>query len=105
MPSNWMARHVIGLNNIAIGIENVGGIHKQLELTEAQVNANAVLIRMLVKQYPTIHYLIGHYEYLKFKNSPLWEEKDSAYFTKKIDPGDSFMHRVRAKVVDLKLKS
>lgn len=101
MPSNWMARHVIGLNDSAIGIENVG----EYELSDAQVDANVALIRMLVQEYPTIHYLIGHYEYLTFKNSPLWKEKNPTYFTDKIDPGESFMNRVRNKVVDLKLEN
>lgn len=104
MPSNWMGRHVIGLNNIAIGIENVGGVNGQPDLTKAQVKANIALIRQLVKQYPTIYYLIGHFEYLQFKNSPLWEEKNPNYSTTKSDPGQLFMSQVRGHVSDLKLK-
>ncbi len=104
MPSNWMARHVIGLNNIAIGIENIGGTQKA-DLTQEQVIANAALIRQLVKQYPSIHYLIGHFEYGQFRNSPLWEEKNPNYFQRKADPGPEFMQEVRAKVDDLNLQS
>lgn len=105
MPSNWMARHVIGLNTIAIGIENVGGANGVQNLTEAQVKADVALVRYLVKKYPSIHYLIGHYEYGRFRDSPLWLEKDPNYMTRKVDPGPIFMQEVRKKVVDLGLKS
>ena len=105
MPSNWMARHVIGLDNLAIGIENVGGKNDKQDLTYAQVNADAKLIRYLIQSYPTIHYLIGHYEYGRFKNTPLWQEKNPHYFTFKSDPGPIFMKQVRAQVADLNLKS
>ncbi len=105
MPSNWMARHTIGLNNVAIGIENVGGVNGQQNLTEAQVRADAYLIRWLVKKYPTIQYLIGHYEYSEFRNSPLWQEKNPQYITPKTDPGPIFMRKVRADVADLHLKN
>ena len=105
MPTNLMARHVIGLNNIAIGIENVGGQGGKENLTPAQVRANVCLIRLLKKKYPSIQYLIGHFEYLRFKNSSLWEEKNPAYKTHKIDPGKKFMRDVRQKVKDLGLKS
>lgn len=104
MPSNWMARHVIGLNNIAIGIENVGGKNDVENLTTAQVTANVALIRELLRQYPDIHYLIGHYEYGQFRNSSLWQEKDPNYFTHKTDPGPKFMEAVRAQLQDLKLQ-
>jgi N-acetyl-anhydromuramyl-L-alanine amidase AmpD len=105
MPSNWMARHVIGLNNTAIGIENVGGVQNKEDLTKAQVIADVALVRQLVQQYPTIHYLIGHYEYGQFKDSSLWQEKNTHYITKKQDPGSKFMREIRAKVVDLNLAS
>lgn len=100
MPTHWMARHVIGLNNSAIGIENVG----YNDLTNAQVKANSWLIRYLKKKYPTIQYLIGHFEYDRYKNTDLWEEKNTRYFTKKEDPGASFMKKVRGQVSDLRLK-
>ncbi len=44
MPENWMARHVIGLNHYAIGIENIGGVDSKDDLTDAQVRANAFLV-------------------------------------------------------------
>lgn len=98
MPSNWMARHVIGLNNIAIGIENVGGINNREDLTMQQVNADVSLIRFLQLEYPSITYLIGHYEYGEFRGTALWEEKDNSYFTYKTDPGKKFMALVRERL-------
>jgi len=98
MPSNWMARHIIGLNNIAIGIENIGGTHDRDDLTAAQVNANVALVKFLKTQYPSIKYLIGHYEYSKFRNTNLWQEKNNHYFTHKSDPGEKFMRLVRLQV-------
>lgn len=95
MPTNWMARHTIGLNNIAIGIENVGGRNDVEDLTDAQLKANVYLVHMLKKQYPTIQYVIGHYEYGKFRHTKLWQEKDPKYFTQKSDPGPKFMRSIR----------
>ena len=94
MPDDWMARHVIGLNHYAIGIENIGGKDSIDDLTPAQVRANAFLTCYLKKKYPNINYLIGHNDYLKFKNSPLWLEKDPAYQTDKTDPGPTFVDKV-----------
>ncbi len=105
MPDNWMARHVIGLNYLAIGIENVGGTGGHQNLTPAQVNANVYLIRMLKHKYPSIKYLIGHSEYRQFRNTPLWKETDPDYITSKIDPGPKFMHQVRKRVKCLDLLS
>jgi N-acetylmuramoyl-L-alanine amidase len=104
MPETWMARHVIGLNYEAIGVENVGGASGVDNLTDAQVEANARLVRYLVKRYPTIEYLIGHHEYQAFDGHPLWRERDPAYRTTKTDPGERFMSAVRAAVADLRLQ-
>ncbi len=94
MPDNWMARHVIGLNHYAIGIENIGGINGRDDLTQKQVEANAFLVCYLKKKYPAIDAVIGHNEYLKYKKTPLWLEKDSSYQTDKMDPGPTFVARV-----------
>ncbi|MGC1516271.1 MAG: peptidoglycan recognition family protein [Maribacter sp.] len=99
LPETTMARHVIGLNHCAIGIENVGGTD-EFPLTEAQLKSNVRLIRYLKKKY-AIDYLIGHYEYTLFENHPLWLEKDEGYRTVKTDPGVDFMEGVREKVSDL----
>jgi len=105
MPEKWMARHIIGLNYTAIGIENVGGENNEIEdLTPAQVEANIALVKYLKKKYPTITRLIGHHEYGDMNGTKCWLEKDSSYFTEKKDPGDKFMSDVRDGVKDLKLQ-
>ena len=101
LPDTVMARHVIGLNHAAVGIENVGS--NEQRLTDAQLRANAWLIRKLAEQYD-LEYLIGHYEYRLFEGHPLWKEKDDNYRTDKIDPGAVFMMRLRDKLNDLGLK-
>jgi len=100
-----MARHVIGLNYSAIGVENVGGeANKKEDLTPAQVAANIRLVKYLKMKYPDISYLIGHYEYKKMQTNPLWLEKDASYRTTKADPGKKFMQAVRKGVASLHLK-
>jgi N-acetylmuramoyl-L-alanine amidase len=96
------ARHTIGLNYCAIGIENVGS--KSQPLTDAQVEANAKLIGHLAAKYP-IEFVIGHSEYGKFRGSTWWKETNASYFTGKEDPGALFLQKVRAKITHLKLKS
>jgi hypothetical protein len=102
MPENWMARHCIGLNHIAIGIENVGDGDK-FPLTQAQVEADAALVRYLAKKYPITH-LIGHMEYRRMEGHPYFLERDPKYRNTKPDPGKKFMDEVRARVADLKLQ-
>ncbi|MGB5691961.1 MAG: peptidoglycan recognition family protein [Flavobacteriaceae bacterium] len=93
MPERYMARHVIGLNHCAIGIENVGGTD-ETPLTQAQLESNIWLVHYLADKYP-IEYLIGHYEYTNFESHQLWLEKDDNYRTEKEDPGEDFMKEVR----------
>lgn len=102
LPETTMARHVIGLNHCAIGVENVGGAEGE-PLTKAQLKANIRLVRYLANKYD-IDYLIGHYEYTRFENHPLWLEQDSGYRTVKTDPGPDFMEKVRKAVGDLNFK-
>ncbi|SKB64796.1 N-acetylmuramoyl-L-alanine amidase [Maribacter arcticus] len=102
LPETTMARHVIGLNHCAIGVENVGGT-ADLPLTKAQLKSNIWLVRYLKDKYD-IDYLIGHYEYTLFENHPLWLEKDAGYRTKKTDPGPDFMLEVRKAVNNLDFK-
>lgn len=102
LPETTMARHVIGLNHCAIGVENVGGT-VDLPLTKAQLKSNIWLVRYLKDKYD-IDYLIGHYEYTLFENHPLWLEQDEEYRTKKTDPGTAFMNDVRKAVKDLNFK-
>ncbi len=102
MPDNVMARHVIGLNHCAIGIENVGGTGNY-PLTKAQLNSNIWLVKHLAKKYP-IEYLIGHMEYTKFEGHPYWLEKNDGYRTKKSDPGELFLDNVRQGTKSLNFK-
>ena len=102
MPETWMARHCIGLNHVAIGIENVGDGQK-FPLTDAQVKANAALVRYLKGKYP-IQYLIGHMEYRRIEDTPLFLERDPKYRNNKPDPGNDFMEKVRKLTSDLKLE-
>jgi beta-N-acetylhexosaminidase len=104
MPETKMARHAIGLNYVAIGVENVGGENNVDNLTDEQVEANIKLVRYLSNKYPSINYLAGHHEYREFENHPLWMEKDSTYRTIKYDPGERFMNEVRKGIADLNLK-
>jgi len=103
MPETWMARHVIGLNYSAVGVENVGGGDSLDNMTDEQITANIELVRYLAARYPTIEYLIGHSEYRNFEAHPLWLELDESYRTEKVDPGDRFMTAVRQGVADLGL--
>ncbi|GAB3774382.1 peptidoglycan recognition family protein [Spirosoma horti] len=99
LSDTTFARHCIGLNYCAIGIENIGNN----DLTEAQLDANVQLVRYLKQKY-NIDYLIGHYEYRDFIGTPLWKETDPNYLTEKVDPGKAFMRSVRKRVKDLNLK-
>lgn len=103
MPETSMARHCVGLNHVAIGVENVGE-PKKFPLTDAQVEADAALIRDLKARFPAITHLIGHHEYLAMEGHPYFVERDPKYRTRKIDPGPEFMAKVRARVADLGLE-
>lgn len=101
LPDTAFARHVIGLNHIAIGVENVGGA--DAPLTRAQLKANEELVRYLAEKYE-IEYVIGHYEYKNFIGHALWSELDPNYLTDKSDPGVSFLKKIRRRLKDLDLK-
>ncbi len=102
LPETTFARHVIGLNHSAIGIENVGNGDSH-PLTEEQLQANINLIKQLSTRH-AIEYVIGHYEYKQFIDHPLWKEVDPGYLTEKTDPGAEFIESVRAGLTGLKLK-
>ncbi|MGB1277464.1 MAG: N-acetylmuramoyl-L-alanine amidase, partial [Nannocystaceae bacterium] len=101
MPETQFARHCIGLNHVAIGIENIGSAAEPL--TEAQALANADLIRNLAARYPRLTHLIGHQEYRQMEGHAYFDERDPNYRTDKVDPGDAFLARVRGLVADLEL--
>lgn len=101
-PEDRIVRHCVGLNHVAIGIENVGG-GSEWPLTEAQVDANAALVRWIASRQP-IHTLIGHLEYRTLEGTEEFEERDPYYRTAKADPGADFMRRVRDRISDLQLR-
>jgi N-acetylmuramoyl-L-alanine amidase len=103
LPETAFARHVIGLNYCAFGIENVGGT-KEVPLTKAQLKSNIALIKYLANKYE-VEFLIGHYEYTSFTDTPLWKEADENYRTKKNDPSKKFMRKIRKKVKATGLKA
>jgi N-acetylmuramoyl-L-alanine amidase len=102
LPDTVLARHCIGLNYCAIGIENIGD-GKDYPLTEEQLSANQFLVKKLAGKYP-IEYLIGHHEYQRFRTTDIWKETDPDYLTFKTDPGDEFMGRLRLLLKSLNLK-
>lgn len=102
MPETKMARHVIGLNHCAIGIENVGSAKNPL--TDAQLKSNIKLVRYLKSKYD-IDYLIGHYQYTDFEGHELWLEVDDGYRTEKTDPGEDFLFRLGQATKDLRFKT
>ena len=102
MPLDTMARHVIGLNYNAIGIENVGGQGGADDLTKEQLEANIALVKELQGRFETIEYLIGHYEYRCFEGHELWLERDKNYRTHKNDPSQRFMGALRESVKGFK---
>jgi N-acetyl-anhydromuramyl-L-alanine amidase AmpD len=102
MPETRMARHCIGLNHVAIGVENVGDEHKW-PLTDAQVEADARLVRYLAARFPITH-LIGHSEAARLEGKIYFHELDPKYRNSKPDPGTRFMKLVRARLTDLSLK-
>lgn len=101
LPETIFARHTIGLNLHAIGIENVGGTPRT-PFTKEQLEANIVLVRYIASQFP-IKWLIAHSEYGRFRKSKLWLEKDPTYFTYKSDPGSAFMLELRKRIKSLAL--
>jgi len=106
-PENVIARHVIGLNHASIGIENVGdgdlGSSSALALTQAQLQANAELIRYLSGKYRSLDYIIGHMEYREVEHirhpaNHLFKEDNINYRTEKQDPGPNFMKALRSQL-------
>jgi N-acetylmuramoyl-L-alanine amidase len=98
-PDTVVARHLIGFNHVSLGIENISA--DSTDLTPAQIEADARLIKFLSQKYPTIQYMIGHHEYNN-KDLPHYR-----YFRSlnpkyqpygKIDPGDWYMIKLRRRL-------
>ncbi len=101
MDETKFARHTIGLNYCAIGIENIGS--DKNPLTPEQLQSNVQLIKHLATKH-NIEYVIGHSEYIAFRNSKLWKETNPNYITYKSDPGNSFMKKVREQLKEYNFK-
>ena len=109
-PETVMSRHVIGLNHVAIGIENIGDADlgssdSENALTEAQLQANTRLIKYLRHQYSELRFLIGHMEYRDLEDPAhpahlLFQEDKPGYRTEKDDPGPRFMAALRQALAD-----
>lgn len=105
-PENAVSRHVIGLNHLSIGIENVGDSDLDMGedgLTWQQLEANVSLIRYLIGKYPTIDFVIAHSEYRDLEDPghpghDLFFEQFPAYRTEKVDPGPRFMRELRKRL-------
>ncbi|HTH56631.1 MAG TPA: peptidoglycan recognition family protein [Cyclobacteriaceae bacterium] len=100
LPDNIVARHVIGFNHVALGIENVA--KDSTDLTDLQLKSNVALIRFLRRKYSTIQYLIGHEEYNNaalphYKLYRALNEKYAAH--DKSDPGPWFMKKIRRELL------
>ena len=91
MDETSLARHAIGYNWCAIGIENVGGVNNVEDLTQEQLASNVELIRYLHNKYPSIQYVFGHYQQIAARKSGLYIEHVEGYHSVKSDPGPSFM--------------
>jgi N-acetyl-anhydromuramyl-L-alanine amidase AmpD len=102
METDRVGRHTIGLNHLAIGIENVGD-RDNWPLTRSQLEANAALVRWLASKHPSLSHLIGHSEYREFEGTPMFKDRTS-FRTGRIDPGKPFMEALRLEVADLGLE-
>ncbi|MBK9037517.1 MAG: N-acetylmuramoyl-L-alanine amidase [Myxococcales bacterium] len=94
IPETRMGRHAIGVNHVAIGVENVGD-EARWPLTDAQVAANVALVRDLAARFP-IERVVGHHEVAALKGTPWFVELVRGYGNSKGDPGARFMAAVRA---------
>lgn len=102
MPETRVGRHTIGLNHLAVGIENVGD-GDTLPLTQAQLEANEALVRWLHAEHGLTH-VIGHFEYRDFEGHPYFVERFDWFRTARADPGADFMDDLRARLSDLDLQ-
>jgi N-acetylmuramoyl-L-alanine amidase len=93
MRDFYIARHVVGLDQIAIGISNVGA--SESSMTDAQLRADELLIRFLKERNDDIVWLVAASEADKFRGSGLWEEMDVRYREPDFDPGKKFVDRLR----------
>ncbi len=103
MNDFYIAKQETGMDMHAVGISNVGS--GAMPPTDAQIIADARLVRFLRLKYPTIRWLIGAPESQAFAGSALWEERDPEYRIGARAPNADFMTALRDRLADLKLKS
>lgn len=99
MPDSIVARHLIGFNHVSLGIENIS--KDSTDLTTAQIESNAKLIKFLSEKYPTIEYMIGHDEYndQSLPHYKYFRSLNAAYKPYgKIDPGPAYMSKLRRRL-------
>jgi N-acetyl-anhydromuramyl-L-alanine amidase AmpD len=97
LPETDMARHTIGFNYTALGVEMTGS--RPESLTSAQLDSCAALVADITRRLPSIRFLCGHHEYLQSGRAHLSLFRDlvSGYApTVKVDPGDRFMADLRS---------
>lgn len=99
MKDFYIARHATGIGHLAIGIANIGVATP----TEAQIAANAQLIRFLKKRYDSIEWVVASPEVATLKKSSFWEEKERDDAFENPGPGAAFMTKLRLRLGDLKL--
>lgn len=98
-PEDEAARHTIGFNHTALGIEMIAPGPRHL--TMAQLEACTALVADMVRRNPSVKYLVGHFEYMnsKLPHFALRRELDPAYGpTFKTDPGPVFMEALRSRL-------
>jgi N-acetylmuramoyl-L-alanine amidase len=96
LPDSVVARHIIGFNHVALGIENIA--KDSMDLTAAQLESNVNLIRFLGARHSSIQYLIGHHEYdqVHLPHYKLFRSVNAGYAPyRKTDPGLQFMKQIR----------
>ena len=105
MATDRIGRHVIGLNHLSIGIENVGDGSEwppHRGPGGRQRRHWCVTWSSCTPPSPTSS---EHLEYRQMEGHAYFEELDPSYRTTKPDPGAPFMEAVRAQVADLGLEA
>ena len=98
MDECQMARHVIGLNEHAVCIENVA-LDEQ-HLTSKQVEADAKLIHYLTSKFKTIDTMIGHSESESLNKIPSLYRNLAGSPSGHTDPGPSFLTKLRKNLAE-----
>lgn len=97
-PLDFMCRHAIGYNHVALGIENVSTPERLF--TEEQVQANAWLIAKLVDDIPSVRLVFAHKDYARKPQLELVKAVGDPYYIPakrgKQDPYENDFEKVLA---------